>query len=80
MPSYSGSLLGCYLPVAAMPTPERSVPQRLKERMRPTEPMAQPHIHQRFIENDPGSDYSIVSCVPHICGVQIHGYEEKRVD
>jgi hypothetical protein len=43
-------------------------------------PMAQPHIHQRFIENDLRSDYSSVSCVPHIYGVQIHGHEEKRVD
>lgn len=57
-----------------------SVPQRMNGRMRPTAPMVQPHIHQRLIENDPGSDYSSMSCVPHIFGVQIHGYEEKRVD
>ena len=37
--------------------------------MRPTAPMAQPHIHHCLIENYPGSDYSSVSCVPHIYGV-----------
>ena len=81
MPSHSGSLLAViFLWLRCrIPKDPPSIPQRMNGRMRLTAPMAQPPIHQRLIENDPRSDYSSVSCVPHIYGVKIHGYEEKRV-